>query len=117
MATMKLDRDYDINGQKFEAGDKVETTRDVTGADGKTSKVDYSDQLKEMVKASEESDANIATHHGAVPEPNDPQEATAQTPTRPLAAPNVAGEAQTVSSSDVENVHEVKDPDGKSANK
>src|SRR4051812_16791759 len=115
--TMKLDQDYNVNGQEFKAGDKVNTTRDVTDADGKVTKVDYADQLKDMVKASKEQADNVNTHHGAVPEPNDPQEATAQTPTRPLAAPNLAGEAQTVSSSDVENVHEVKDPDGKSAGK
>ena len=115
--SMKLDQDYIINGHEFKAGDSVNTTAQDVDENGKSVTNDYASQLKEMVKSSKESAANVGTHHGAVPEPNDPQEATAQTPTRPLAAPNLAGETQTVSSSDVENVHEKKDPDGKSANK
>lgn len=115
--TMKLDQDYNINGHVFKAGDKVDTVVETTDADGKTSKVDYADQLKDMVKASKEASDNANTHHGAVPEPSHPQEATAQTPTRPLAAPNLAGETVTSTSSDVENVAEKKDPDGKSADK
>ena len=115
--TMKLDQDYSVNGHVFKAGDKVDTS--VTEADpktGKTSKVDYADAIKEMQTASGKANEFANAHHGAVPVADDPQEAQAGTPTRPLATPNLAADEVATSGVEQDNVHEVKDPDGTSAN-
>lgn len=114
---MKLDQDYSINGHVFKAGDNVDTTVDEPQDDGKTKKVDYADQLKEMVKSSKEQADYVNAHHGAVPEPKDPSEATAQTPTRPLGGPNLVGVSTTEVNTEVEDVHEKKDPGNESADK
>jgi len=86
---MDLDQDYNINGNVFKKGDNVDTKRTVVDNDGKSKSVDFSDQLKEMQDGASNARDWANTHHGAVPAPADPMEATAQTPTRPLAAPNV----------------------------
>lgn len=112
---LDLDQDYNINGHSFKKGKDVDTKRTVVDTDGKTKTVDYADAIKEMQKASETSKSYINTHHGAVPDPADPMEATAQTPTRPLAAPNVRAAVSVEPQVTTGEVIEVKDPsaDGK----
>ena len=83
---MALDLKYDhnINGNEFKAGDKVDTNGTLTDADGKVSKHDFADQLKEQEAAMDEARTEAATHHGEAPTNDDPNEVTEQTPTRPL---------------------------------
>jgi hypothetical protein len=112
---LDLDRDITINGHRFEAGKGVNTSVAVPQEDGSSKTVDYADAIKEALAAAKQAEIDQHTHHGAVPDPVNPSEATAQTPTRPLGGPNLAGEATTVTSSEVQNVSEVKDPTGEGA--
>lgn len=116
MANLDLDQDYMVNGHEFKAGKNVSTTVDEPDPEtGKTKKVDYADSLQEMMDASRNAADYASTHHGAVPTPDDPNEATAQTPTRPLAGPNVRADESASGGVDQSNVHEVKDPVDNSA--
>lgn len=110
-----LDRDVTINGHRFEAGKGINTTVDEPQEDGSSKKVDYADAIKEQLKSAKEAEAYQHTHHGAVPDPADPTEATAQTPTRPLGGPNLVGIETSATTSEVTDVHEVKDPTGEGA--
>lgn len=110
-----LDRDITINGHLFKAGKGVDTQVNEALEDGSTRTTDYADAIKETLASAKQAELDQHTHHGAVPDPANPSEATAQTPTRPLAAPNLAGEASTVASTEVTNVEEVKDPGDASA--
>jgi hypothetical protein len=74
---MDLDHDFNINGQDYKAGKGVEINKDHVQA------------VKDMTDSHGEYLDWASTHHGAVPAPNDPQEATAQTPTRPLGGEHV----------------------------
>jgi hypothetical protein len=81
-STTKLDlsTDHNINGVQYNAGKDVEVQADHV----------------EAIKENEQNWVNhrgyVTTHHGAVPAPAHPQEATAQTPTRPLAGPEIRQE-------------------------
>lgn len=78
-STTKLDlnRDFNINGVQYNAGKGVEVRSEHVQA------------IKDIEGDAQSAADYAATHHGAVPAPSHPQEATAQTPTRPLGAPEV----------------------------
>ncbi len=122
--SMDLDQDYNINGHSFRKGKNVDTTVQEVEVDDngkrKSVKRDYAQAIKEAQEAGANSAEYINTHHGAVPAPADPQEATAQTPTRPLAAPNVRVTETVKPSVENSGVIEVKDASadgkGRSAN-
>lgn len=77
MSKMDLDKDVTINGVFYGKGKDVEV-------DSK-----HTEGVKEILDGQEGADAYANTHHGAVPPPKYPEEATAQTPTRPLAGPEM----------------------------
>lgn len=95
---LDLDRDYSVNGRTYPAGSSVEVENQ------------HVDAIKEMQTDGARQHDYEVTHHGAVPMHNDPQEATAQTPTRPLAAPVVIQEAVLRPQTDTGAIVEVKDP-------
>jgi hypothetical protein len=79
---MKLDKDYNVNGHVFTAGDNVDTSYTDTDADGKTVKLDAAGAIKEMQQA--EADAkDFGGHTEGVPTEADPNTPTSGTPTRP----------------------------------
>jgi hypothetical protein len=84
--TTKLDLtvDHNINGVEYKAGKGVEVRSEHVQA------------LKENDAAYADATAYASTHHGAVPAPAYPQEATAQTPTRPLSGPEIRQAVTTV---------------------
>lgn len=77
--TKKLDLDHDV------------TINDVTYAKGKGVEVDSksADEVQRINDEANKAGEQATTHHGAVPAPAYPEEATAQTPTRPLGAPEL----------------------------
>jgi len=77
MSKIDLDRDVNINGVHYPKGKDVEV-------DSK-----HVQAIKDIVGDNQTSVEWAATHHGAVPMHNDPQEATAQTPSRPLGGPHL----------------------------
>lgn len=74
---MDLSRDFNINGQAYSKGKGVEVNKEHVSA------------LRELEDGAVKFIDWATTHHGAVPAPNDPMEATAQTPTRPLGGEHV----------------------------
>ena len=80
--TMKLDKDYTVNGNTFKAGDSVDTSYTDTDADGKVLKLDASAAIKEMQQAEKDA-ADFGGHTSGVPTMADPLAPTSGTPTRP----------------------------------
>lgn len=95
---LELAHDYTVNGTSYKAGKDVEVNSD------------HVDAIKEMQESGRVQRDWETTHHGAVPQPADPQEATAQTPTRPLAAPNLVTSETLNPRVEQGDVIEVKDP-------
>jgi hypothetical protein len=100
MATTKLDLDeqFSVNGQVYGPGKGVEMDSDVAKG------------IKEQQEYMGVQRSYEGAHHGAVPQPSHPQEATAQTPTRPLAAEQVAVDEVVRPTSEQFNARIVKDP-------
>lgn len=82
MATMDLDKDYTINGHEFQAGKGVDVSAYDTDSEGKSTKVDYGNSIKEL-QAQEKELENIGGHTHGVPTMKDPTTPTSGTPTRP----------------------------------
>ena len=74
---MDLEHDVTVNGVTYAAGKDVEVPSD------------QAEDIKRMNEEARSATDNATTHHGAVPAPAYPEEATAQTPTRPLGAPHL----------------------------
>lgn len=74
---MDLDHDVTVNGVTYSAGKDVEVPSD------------QAEDIKRMNEDARMATDQATTHHGAVPAPAYPEEATAQTPTRPLGAPHL----------------------------
>ncbi len=72
-----LERDFNINGVQYNKGKGVEVNSD------------HAQAIKDLEGDAKSAADYAGTHHGAVPAPNDPMEATAQTPTRPLGGEHV----------------------------
>jgi hypothetical protein len=110
-STTKLDlsTDHNINGVQYNAGEGVEV------------RSEHVEALKENEENWGKHREYVTTHHGAVPAPAHPQEATAQTPTRPLAGPEVRQEitvTPTVNEGSlavVDDKGQIKEVDSKSA--
>jgi hypothetical protein len=81
-----LEHDVSINGHVFAAGKNVETVVSEPDADnpGQTKEVDYEEAINDVVKSNKKATDFAGKHHGEVKSSEDPLEATAQTPTRPL---------------------------------
>lgn len=105
-----LSRDHQVNGHTFKAGKGVDTSITETDSDGKQKKVDYAESLIASENAANDAEAFAATHHGAVPVPDDPNAPTAQTPTRPLGYPELRVEETVTTGIKQGNPHEMKDP-------
>lgn len=84
-STTKLDlsTDHNINGVQYNAGKGVEV------------RSEHAEAIKENEQNWVNHRGYVTTHHGAVPAPAHPQEATAQTPTRPLAGPEIRQDVTT----------------------
>lgn len=95
---LDLDRDYNINGVQYNKGKNVEVQSDHVQA------------IKDLSGANQDHIDFANTHHGAVPMHNDPQEATAQTPTRPLGGVHVRVEEKLVPSVEQSAPVVVEDP-------
>lgn len=91
--TLKLNHPVTVNGVTYNDGDKVSDKK-------------VADDIQRIASDYEASQSSANIHHGAVPTSQNPLEATAQTPTRPLAQQEVvvdpaANEVPTVNHSDV----------------
>jgi hypothetical protein len=95
---MDLAEPVNINGVQYDAGKGVEVQSEHVTA------------VKDVLVNSETARTYAATHHGAVPAPNDPMEATAQTPTRPLGAEHVRVEETFTGAPEQKNAQVVEDP-------
>ncbi len=98
-STKKIDLEHDItvNGVTYKAGKGVE----VPSAQAEDVQRINDDAIEAGVQA--------GTHHGAVPAPAYPEEATAQTPTRPLGAPELRQDTNIATGEPVGPVKEVDD--------
>ncbi len=95
---MDLDRDFNINGQSYSSGKGVEVNSD------------HAEAIKDLEKTAKEQGDYQSTHHGAVPAPNDPREATAQTPTRPLGGEHVRQPLTVTPATNDGDIVKVRDP-------
>jgi len=95
---MDLDRDFNINGRQYTKGKDVE----VDSA--------HVEAIKDMTRDNQAGIDFATTHHGAVPMHNDPQEATAQTPSRPLGGPHLRVDATVKPVVEESNAVRVADP-------
>ncbi len=98
-STKKIDLEHDVtvNGVTYKAGEGVS----VPSAQAKDIQRINDDAVEAGVQA--------GIHHGAVPAPAYPEEATAQTPTRPLGAPNLRQDTEFATGKPVGPVKEVDD--------
>jgi hypothetical protein len=100
MSTTKidLDRDYNINGRAYTKGKQVDVDNDHVTA------------INDLQKGNQDHLDWSHTHHGAVPISEDPQAATAQTPTRPLGGDHLRMSETAVNTTATTSPEIVKDP-------